>query len=689
MPNAEMKTLTIGDTTYEIVDEEAREKEGDLSELNTQVQTDLVAAINEVADSSGVVSVNGMTGTVVLTAADVGAATTGALTDEATARTAADAQLQTDVAVIRTEVGALGNGSPTPVATVAEMTDESAVYLYTGSETGYTAGNWYYYDGSDWTSGGQYGGAVTSTTFNQHGVPADDFAVGEALAEKADADDVGDLSQLETTAKDDLVSAINEAEADVEQLKADLSELSEAVDLVEYEQVHGTVESNKYIDGSGTVTTANTWSVETVEVDPDTEYVVTARAYNARYYFAFYTENNVFISGLKSEESGSTTIENYKVTAPSTAKYLSVVFVESIQSQRKIKKKITPYSAKIVKAETELEQVESALIPKYTVLTNGTTENGKYIDGGGVITEISNWTIESFPVMPSATYKIKAQAYNARYYFAFYDVGGFFISGEKSTESGTTVISGHIVTAPVNADTLVVVSTTAAPENRIAEYKEGFVPTGWHGKKWVAFGDSLTEANRRTSKHYYDYISEKTGISVYVMGDSGSGYASEQDLSTAFYQRISAVPTDADVITIFGSFNDLSLISGGSVTLGTKTDTGTTTIGGCVNKTLDNLFTAYPLANVGIVAPTPWAGANPTNEPNTASAYVQLLKDICEMRGIPFLDLFHCSQLRPWESAYRSLCYSKDDGGGTHPDETGHSIIAPRFESFLNSLLLH
>ena len=87
-------------------------------------------------------------------------------------------------------IGALANGSPTPVATVAEMTDESAVYLYTGSETGYTAGNWYYYDGSAWTSGGTYGGAVTSTTFNQHGVPADDFAVGEALADKADADDV-------------------------------------------------------------------------------------------------------------------------------------------------------------------------------------------------------------------------------------------------------------------------------------------------------------------------------------------------------------------------------------------------------------------------------------------------------------------------------------------------------------------
>lgn len=85
------------------------------------------------------------------------------------------------IAELQTRISQIANGSPTPVATVAEMADESAVYLYTGSETGYTAGNWYYYDGTAWTSGGTYGGAVTSTTFNQHGVPADDFAVGEAI----------------------------------------------------------------------------------------------------------------------------------------------------------------------------------------------------------------------------------------------------------------------------------------------------------------------------------------------------------------------------------------------------------------------------------------------------------------------------------------------------------------------------
>lgn len=44
---------------------------------------------------------------------------------------------------------------------------------------------------------GEYGGtAVTSTTFDKHGVPADDFAVGQALAGKADADDVTALTTV-------------------------------------------------------------------------------------------------------------------------------------------------------------------------------------------------------------------------------------------------------------------------------------------------------------------------------------------------------------------------------------------------------------------------------------------------------------------------------------------------------------
>lgn len=215
------------------------------------------------------------------------------------------------------------------------------------------------------------------------------------------------------------------------------------------------------------------------------------------------------------------------------------------------------------------------------------------------------------------------------------------------------------------------------------EAENGTIGNRWANKKWVCFGDSLTEANSRTAKHYFDYIHDKTGISIVNMGVSGTGYKKKEEESKAFYQRISGV-RECDVITIFGSGNDVNLTD----SLGTVSDSTTDTICGCINKTLDNLYTLYPLANVGIVTPTPWMGYPTTTVDNNMAKYADALISVCKRRGIPYLDLYRCSSLRPWQSDYRALVYSKDDGNGVHPDETGHAIIAPRFMDFLNTLLL-
>lgn len=240
------------------------------------------------------------------------------------------------------------------------------------------------------------------------------------------------------------------------------------------------------------------------------------------------------------------------------------------------------------------------------------------------------------------------------------------------------------VTAYGGADVLYTKSGDVVSVNyKIAQEEEVVLP--WSGKKWVCIGDSLTEANVRTTMHYHDYIAETTGINVVNMGISGTGYKNRDgadDVGDSFYQRISSVPTDADVVTIFGSGNDLSH------TLGTPTDTGTETICGCINTTIDNLIAIMPAVSLGIVAPTPWTNYNPATTGNAMALYVEALKTICANRSIPFLDLYHCSNLRPWTEEGRSACYSKDDGSGIHPDENGHKLIAPRFKVFLDALIL-
>lgn len=76
-------------------------------------------------------------------------------------------------------------GSPLTASTVSAMTDKKKVYVYTGSESGYTAGNWYSWNGTAWVSGGVYNSAAIQTdeTLTQTGKAADSAIVGEKISE--------------------------------------------------------------------------------------------------------------------------------------------------------------------------------------------------------------------------------------------------------------------------------------------------------------------------------------------------------------------------------------------------------------------------------------------------------------------------------------------------------------------------
>ena len=94
-----------------------------------------------------------------------------AINEEATARANQIAALQ----------GAVS--SPLVAATTSAMTDHTKIYVYTGSESGKTAGHWYYWNGSAWTDGGVYNATAvnTDTTLSVSGMPADALAAGDGI----------------------------------------------------------------------------------------------------------------------------------------------------------------------------------------------------------------------------------------------------------------------------------------------------------------------------------------------------------------------------------------------------------------------------------------------------------------------------------------------------------------------------
>ena len=132
------------------------------------------------------------------------------------------------IAELQTRISQMSGGVPPTVSSTSGMNPEvSPIYVNT------TDGNWYYYDGTAWTSGGTYGGAVTDPTLSISGKPADAKTVGDALAEKADTADV----ESEITALDERVATLESGGDDVPyEEKGDLHTLLVSAEVVEMQK---------------------------------------------------------------------------------------------------------------------------------------------------------------------------------------------------------------------------------------------------------------------------------------------------------------------------------------------------------------------------------------------------------------------------------------------------------------------
>jgi len=79
-------------------------------------------------------------------------------------------------------------GAPRAAANAEAMTDHSLIYVYTGSETGYTNGHWYYWNGTAWADGGVYNSTAFTTdpTLSIAGMAADAAACGDLKSSLSD-----------------------------------------------------------------------------------------------------------------------------------------------------------------------------------------------------------------------------------------------------------------------------------------------------------------------------------------------------------------------------------------------------------------------------------------------------------------------------------------------------------------------
>lgn len=195
--------------------------------------------------------------------------------------------------------------------------------------------------------------------------------------------------------------------------------------------------------------------------------------------------------------------------------------------------------------------------------------------------------------------------------------------------------------------------------------------TSVNGKKWDVIGDSFSASNTLAGKpNYVDFVKASLNLDTVNYGVGGTGYNNVHG-TNAFYNVANRIRSDADIVTVFGSFNDLPTED--NPVLGTVNDTGTDTIAGCMANTFINIRAKAPDAMILCISPSPWqTNNNVTGKASWASInpwdYVDMLEKICRKYNVPYLDLYNHSNTAPWIASF----VSKYQADGTHPNSLGH-----------------
>lgn len=353
---------------------------------------------------------------------------------------------------------------------------------------------------------------------------------------------------------------------------------------------------------------------------------------------------------------------------------------------------------------------------------------GMFITNGNLAVNANWMTLADYiPCKPQTNYNIglkNALTYNPTAKIAWYTEDGTYIS--ESMHANNTVF-----TSPENAKYLRITVTqkndtqTGYEENftnyYLAETDAQYGPpcvdpfriftniypaSSLYGKKWVAFGDSITEKNIRSTINYHDYIRQETGINVYNKGVGGSGYKNRWQNGNCMYQLAETAAAElatADVVTCMAGINDAW--SELTTNMGEATDvfdTSTTaqnqSVMACFNHFLDVIITSAPYAKIGIISPLPCYHTSgntlydfkPDNDASVLAVFVEKCKTACKNRGIPYLDLFHTSGLRPWDADFNAKmfkCNSTDSPDGLHPNYLGHKFFYPLVREFVKTLI--
>lgn len=170
---------------------------------------------------------------------------------------------------------------------------------------------------------------------------------------------------------------------------------------------------------------------------------------------------------------------------------------------------------------------------------------------------------------------------------------------------------------------------------------------------------------------------------AYNRGISGTRFAHQtapsesESFDRDFISRVEEMPTDVDLVMVFGGTNDYGH---GDGPFGEFTDrTGNTFCGAC-HVLFESLVNKY--YDKKIVVITPLHRQFEEENGKSLSDYVAMIRKVAEFYSLPVLDFYAMSGIQPQLEVIREA-YCPD---GLHPNDAGNKVMAEKIINFVKNL---
>ena len=530
-------------------------------------------------------------------------------------------------------------GSTLTATTAAEMTDKTRVYVYTGSETGMTAGNWYYWNGSAWTSGGVYNAVAvqTDTTLRVAGKPADGKAAGDA---------------------------IEELKVDLNAIQSEIGS-SSVFDTWDYTGGYYIPTNTATLNLENPYTSSRNYPgrCAIVECEPGTEITITGKGGTNFRPISFCDASGNWLFRSDTE------LTNYVKVSPENTAYVvfnvganSTPYSITIGSSNiaKIEKDIDDLQTEQEAEQTAIADIKTAigtpvLVPwvkteKYYVQTNVSSKNvsSPYVYSQSVVNKCT-W----MECVPGDIFTVSLLGTTTYQPFSFWTAEGARLGAGEANHQ----YHNDEIIAPANAAYVGFNSADGDLYGTVykGKYKWELIDADnpFKGLSGVAFGTSLTYRAQSTGG-YLNYLPTMLDMEIDNQGIGSSFWNTytEDQYSVLWMVENYSGFADKDVCIIEGCVNDW----GSGRNLGTYKDTGTDSTCGCLYNMFAHIYEVNPNIQIFVVLDHYGKGDHASAALNsnnlTQYDFYEECAKVCNFYGIPVIKLYEYSSMGQFGEQY-------------------------------------